>query len=290
MSRITWDAPGDRVFETGVDQGVLYIPDNTGAYENGVAWNGLTSVTESPSGAEASAQYADNVKYLNLYSAEDFAATLEAFTWPDEFNVFDGSAEIAPGVLAGQQTRRPFGLSYRTIKGNDLLGNDYGYKLHLVYGCQASPSEKAFSTVNDTPEAIAFSWALTTTPVPVPNKKPSAIITIDSTMVDPGRLAILEQVLYGSTGVNPKLPLPASIIAYMESDATLVTPVKPAFNDATNTITITTETGMYYTIGGIEVPAGAVVIEEDTIVTVHAEDGYVFPAITDVDWLYEYTP
>lgn len=214
--KLTWDKTGEREFETGVDRGVLYVPDNTGAYTSGVAWNGLTTVTESPSGAESNKQYADNIPYLNLKSAEEFGATVEAFTYPDEFGQFDGSAQPEPGVYVGQQTRKSFGLAYRTLKGNDLDGTDYGYKLHLVYGCDAAPSEKAYATVNDSPEAITFSWELTTTPVAVTGMKPTAQITIDSTKVAPADLAALETILYGddgTPGVEPRLPLPDEVIS-----------------------------------------------------------------------------
>jgi hypothetical protein len=183
MAELVWDAIGERIYETGVDHGVLYIPDEAGAYDDGVAWNGLVSVSETPTGAEPNAQYADNIKYLNLFSAEEFGATIEAFTYPDEFAQFDGLATPAPGVNVGQQRRGVFGLSYRSKIGNDVDGDDLGYKLHLVYGCQASPSEKAYNTINDTPEAITFSWDITTTPVAVSGLKPSSIITINSTEV-----------------------------------------------------------------------------------------------------------
>lgn len=290
MSKITWDEVGQRVFETGIDHGVLYIPNAQGQYVNGVPWNGLTGITESPSGAEASAQYADNIKYLNLYSAEDFAATLEAYTWPPEFNRFDGMASPTPGVHVGQQNRKPFGLSYRTIKGNDIEGNDYGYKLHLVYGCQASPSEKAYATVNESPEGITFSWSLTTTPVSVPGLKASAFLTIDSTMVNPTRLAALELVLYGDTGVDPQLPMPATVITMMSDDSSIVTPTQPAFDEEANEITIPTVTGVVYYINGTPVPAGVLEISEDTIVTAGPAEGYVFAAGIDDDWFYNYTP
>jgi hypothetical protein len=214
MAEIVWDQVGDRFYETGVDHGVLYIPDPiTGAYDTGVAWNGLVSVTESPSGAEANAQYADNIKYLNLISAEEFGATIEAFTYPEEFAQFDGVSSPAPGVLIGQQARRGFGLSYRSLVGNDIDGSDHGYKLHLVYGAQAAPSEKAYTTVNDSPEPITFSWELTTTPVAVTGLKPTAIITIDSRTADPADLAALEAVLYGGAATEPELPLPDAVIA-----------------------------------------------------------------------------
>lgn len=215
MAVLTWDDIGERYYETGVDHGVLYIPDVAGVYDNGVSWNGLVSVTESPTGAEPTAQYADNIKYLNLFSAEEFAATLEAFTWPDEFNQFDGLAEPTPGVLLGQQNRGVFGLSYRTRVGNDLDGDEHGYKLHLVYGCKASPSEKAYTTINDSPEAIAFSWEISTTPAPVTGFKPTSIIVIDSRTADPTDLAALEVILYGAAAVEPKLPTPDEVIAAM---------------------------------------------------------------------------
>jgi hypothetical protein len=214
MPELVWDQIGDRLYETGVDHGVLYIPDAiTGVYDEGVAWNGLVTVTESPSGAEASPQYADNIKYLNLYSAEEFGATIEAFTYPPEFAQFDGYSTPAPGVSIGQQGRRGFGLSYRSLVGNDVDGADHGYKLHLVYGCMASPSEKAYGTQNDSPEPITFSWELTTSPVPVTDMKPTAIIVIDSTVVDPADLAALEVILYGAVATEPKLPTPDEVIA-----------------------------------------------------------------------------
>ena len=215
--RISWDDTGKRLYETGVDRGVLYPVGLEGAYGNGVAWNGLTAVTESPSGAEATALYADNIKYLNLYSAEEFGATIEAYTYPDEFAVCDGSAEIEQGVTIGQQARKSFGLCYRTMLGNDVDGTDHGYKLHLIYGAMASPSEKAYASVNDSPEAIAFSWELTTTPVNVEGFKPTASLTIDSTKCDPEKLKALEGILYGSETAEPRLPLPDEI-------ATLMTP------------------------------------------------------------------
>lgn len=211
MVAITWDDADKRTFETGVDHGVLYIPNETGAYLNGVAWNGLVSVTESPSGAEANPQYADNIKYLNLISAEEFGATIEAFTYPEEFGQFDGSAEVAPGIIIGQQVRKPFGLSYRTKVGNGL-DSEAGYKLHLVYGALAKPTEKAYNTVNDSPEAITFSWELSTNPVSVPGYKPTALLTIDSTKVESADLIALETILYGSSSA-PKLPTPTEVFA-----------------------------------------------------------------------------
>jgi hypothetical protein len=212
MPPLVWDQVGERLYEVGVDHGVLYLPDATGVYNSGFAWNGLTTVTESPSGAEASPQYADNIKYLNLISAEEFGATIEAFTYPEEFGQCDGTDLPAPGVAVGQQGRKMFGLSYRTRVGNDVEGSDFGYKLHLLYGCQAAPSEKAYATINDSPEAIAFSWEVTSTPVPVTDRKPTSLIVIDSTVVDPADLQALEDLLYGAT-VAAALPTPDAVIA-----------------------------------------------------------------------------
>jgi hypothetical protein len=214
MPALVWDLVGDRFYETGIDHGVLYIPDATGVYATGVAWNGLVSVTESPTGAEATAQYADNIKYLNLISVEEFGATIEAFTYPPEWNEFDGLAVPEEGVFVGQQPRKMFGLSYRTRVGNDIEGDSYGYKLHLVYGCQASPSEKAYNTINDSPEAITFSWEISTTPVPVTGLAPTSLLVIDSGIVDPAKLTALEAVLYGDT-LAAKLPSPDEVIAMM---------------------------------------------------------------------------
>ena len=212
MSKLVWDQTGDRLYETGVSKGVLY-PQVSGAYPKGVAWNGLTAVTESPSGAEATALYADDIKYLNLMSAEEFGATIEAYTYPEEFEACDGSASLATGVNIGQQKRQAFGLCYRTVLGNDEDGNEYGYKLHIIYGCLAAPSEKAYATINDSPEAITFSWEVTTTPVTVEGFKPTACVTIDSTKVDGTKLAALEAVLYGDEDTEASLPLPDAIKA-----------------------------------------------------------------------------
>ena len=217
MAKIAWDKTGERFYETGVKNGVLYIQEG-GAYPKGVAWNGLTAVTESPSGAEATPLYADDIKYLNLLSAEEFGATIEAYTYPDEFAACDGSAALVDGVMIGQQARKTFGLCYRTTIGNDTNGNDYGYKLHIIYGALAAPSEKAYATINDSPEAITFSWEVTTTPVNVTGAKPTASITIDSTKADPTKLAALEDILYGKDGEpgnEPRLPLPDEIKTLM---------------------------------------------------------------------------
>lgn len=212
MAALQWDQVGERVFETGVDHGVLYLPDETGVYDTGFAWNGLVSVTESPSGAESNKQYADNTVYLNILSAEEFGGTIEAFTFPKEFMLCDGTAAPKIGVFVGQQPRKPFGMSYRTKVGNDL-DSDAGYKLHLVYGALASPSEKGYTTVNDSPEPITFSWEFTTTPVTVTDLGPTAILTIDSTQVDAGDLAALELLLYGAVAAEPTLPTPDEVIA-----------------------------------------------------------------------------
>lgn len=220
MSRLTWDTTGERYYETGVKQGVLYPIQADGKYTKGVAWNGLTAVTESPSGAEATALYADDIKYLNLLSNEEFGATIEAYTYPDEFADCDGSAALATGVMIGQQKRKTFGLCYRTTLGNDVDGNDYGYKLHLIYGCLAAPSEKAYATINDSPEAITFSWEVSTTPVNVAGFKPTSQITIDSTKADETKLAALEDILYGKDGdtsTEPRLPLPDEVATLMSN-------------------------------------------------------------------------
>ena len=212
MAKLIWDASGTRTFETGADHGVLYVREDAG-YGEGVVWNGLTAVTESPSGAEASAQYADNIKYLNLVSAEEFGATIEAFTYPDEFGECDGTAEPRPGLIFGQQKRKGFGFSYRTKLGNDSVGQDYGYKLHLVYGALAKPSEKAYATENDSPEAITFSWEITTTPETAPEPYNNlASITIDSTKVTAAAMTALEKILYGDAATEPRLPLPTEVL------------------------------------------------------------------------------
>lgn len=215
MSKIKWDNVGERYYETGVKMGVLYPIQTGGVYNKGVAWNGLTAVTESPSGAEATALYADDVKYLNLMSNEEFGATIEAYTYPDEFAECDGSAALATGVMIGQQKRKTFGLCYRTTLGNDVDGNDFGYKLHLIYGCLAAPSEKAYATINDSPEAITFSWEVSTTPVAVEGFKPTSCITIDSTKADETKLKALEDILYGSESEEARLPLPDEVAELM---------------------------------------------------------------------------
>ena len=211
MAKLVWDESGKRVYETGVRNGVLYVQGESGSYENGVAWNGLTAVTESPSGAEPTALYADDIKYLELFSAEEFGATIEAYTYPEEFEACDGSASLGKGVTIGQQDRKAFGLCYRTVVGNDVKGNEHGYKLHLVYGAKAKPSEKAYATVNDSPEAVTFSWEVTTTPVNVAGFKPTASVTIDSTKIDADKLKGIEDKLYGTASEEATLLMPDEI-------------------------------------------------------------------------------
>lgn len=221
MSKIVWDATGERLYETGTDRGVLYPQASDGTYPLGVAWNGLSAVTESPEGGEAEDTYADNIKYLSLMSAESFGGTIEAYTYPEEFEACDGSADIVAGVTANQQTRKAFGFSYRSLLGNDIDGNDYGYKLHLIYNAKASPSERAYQTVNDSPEAITFSWEFKTTPIPFTDTtlglKPTAVITINSKKVDATKLAALEDMLYGTENADPKLPTPDEVVTLFKT-------------------------------------------------------------------------
>lgn len=284
MTKLKWDGAGDRVYETGVDHGVLY-PTELGVYVAGVAWNGLVSVTKSPSGAEATTLYADNIPYLNLVSAEKFGASIEAFTYPAEFASCDGTASPVVGITVGQQRRTPFGLSYRSLVGDDLQATDAGYKIHLIYGALAAPTEKAYSTVNDTPEAITFSWEVTTTPVEVPGFKPSAEIVLDSTKLPADKMAELEDVIYGTVGQAARLPLPEEVFAIFESTTTVVKPVAPTA--AGNVVTIPVVTGVVYTINNI-VKAGAVTITEDVLVVAKPAVGYKFPPVTDVDWFFEH--
>lgn len=294
MAILTWDNVGERQYETGVDRGVLYIP-TAGVYDIGYAWNGLVSVTESPSGAEATAQYADNIKYLNLISAEEFGATIEAFTYPKEFAQCDGSATPQPGVVVGQQDRKQFGLSYRTRVGNDVSGTAAGYKIHLVYGAQAAPTEKAFTTINDSPEAITFSWEITTTPVSVTGLKPTAILTIDSTKANAASLLVLENALYGTAGTAPRLPLPDEVIAMFAGTVTVVTATQPSFVAAGGTATIPTITGVVYRRGDTNavIPAGAFVVPVIAtpfiIKAAPASGAYQLAPGTDDDWSFTRT-
>ena len=218
MAKLVWNEAGKRLYETGVDRGVLYVSNGSGRYNKGVVWNGLVSVNESPSGAEATPLYAGNVKYVELMSNEEFGASIEAYTYPEEFEQCDGSAELADGITIGQQPRKSFGLCYRTKIGNDTAGDEHGYKIHLIYGAKAAPTEKSYTTINDSPEAITFSWEITTTPIEVAGHKPTATLTIDSTKVSPTTLAAIENKLYGDTTGEATLPTPAEILALIEED------------------------------------------------------------------------
>lgn len=291
MTKLAWDKTGERFYETGVDRGVLYIPNVSGVYDHGYAWNGLTTLTESPSGADSNPQYADNIKYLNLLSVEEFGGTIEAFTYPDQFAQCDGTATPQAGVTMGQQSRKTFGLSYRTKVGNDVAGNDYGYKIHLVYNALAAPSEKAFATVNDSPAAMAFSWGFTTTPIDVGviggmTYKPTASMVVDSTKVDATALAALEDALYGTVGVDPRLPTPAEVIAFFSGTVTEVVPTAPTYDAGTDIITIPAVTGVNYFVDGQLVPSGPFgPITESKLVEAMPAAGYKFPPTTDNDWL-----
>ena len=216
MAKLVWDQAGQKFFETGVSNGVLYVSDGQGGYLKGVAWNGLTSVAENPSGAESNPVYADNIKYLNIISAEEFGATIEAYTYPDEFMECDGSAQVVAGVNIGQQARKSFGISYRTRVGNDVAGDNLGYKIHVIYNCQAAPSGKTYSTVNENPEAITFSWEVTTTPVPVEGFRPTATVVFDSTKLDAEKMAAVENALYGGASSEPGLPSIEELLALVQ--------------------------------------------------------------------------
>jgi hypothetical protein len=288
MSALTWDGLAERYFETGVDHGVLYHQVG-GVYNDGEAWNGLTGVTESPSGAESNKQYADNIPYLNLFSAEEFGATVECFAAPDGFLVYDGVVKTANGLQIGMQKRPVFGFSWRTKKGN-ALDEDPGYILHLAYGLQASPSEKGYTTVNDSPEPLTFSWTISSTPVAVTGHKPTAIVKIDSTdpTVSPANLAALETILYGAPGVDPRLPLPDEVDAILGTGVVAVTPTAPTYDSGTDTITIPGTLGVIYSIGGVDKAAGPVVITEDTVVEARPAPGYTFTGTFVTAWLIEY--
>lgn len=262
MTALTWDQVGEKVYEAGVDHGVLYLPDELNEYTEAHPWNGLVTVTETPSGAEANKQYADNIAYLNLQSAEDFGATIEAFTYPEAFAECDGTALPAPGVAVGQQGRKVFGLAYRTKVGNDVEGTDAGYKIHLIYGAQASPSEKAYGTINDSPEAITFSWELTTTPQPAPDPlKPTSLIVVDSTKVDPANLAAFEDIVFGNAADDARLPTPTEVVALFSSGLTNVDLTlaanQPTFVEATGVITLPAVTGVQWKVGGQNRAPGA---------------------------------
>ena len=286
MAKLTWDNTGERLYETGVNRGVLYIPNQQGVYDRGVAWNGLTTVTESPSGAEPTAIYADNIKYLNLIAAEEFAATIEAYMSPKEFDQFDGLATPAPGISIGQQTRRSFGLSYQTRVGNDIEHQDHGYKIHLLYGATAAPSERSYTTINDTPEAMSLRWELSPNQIDVgEGYKPTSLIPIDSTKVAAPQLAELELALYGSPATEPRLPSPAEVIAMFTAGAIEVTTVEPTYDNITHMITIPSVTGVVYSVDGIDRPAGPFGPSvEDTIVEAFAAPGYILSGESEDTW------
>jgi hypothetical protein len=300
--KLTWDNVGERLYETGVDHGVLYIPNAGGVYDSGVAWNGLTTFTESPTGGESTKTYADNLPYLNLISVEELGATIEAYTFPEEFAQFDGLSVPSPGLYVGQQSRKAFGLSYRTRIGNDLEGADFGYKLHLIYNASAKPSERANTTINDTPEAITLSWELTTIPVPVDGTnpvtgkeyKPTAQLTIDSTKVDPTKLAQLEDLLYGTAGSDPQLPTPTEVIALFAAGLTQVNmgafANQPTYDDATHIITLPAVTGVQWQINGLDVTSGAQpalgIGETAEVTAIPADSNHVI--VGDNDWTFDY--
>jgi hypothetical protein len=290
MAPLTWDGTGEREYETGVDHGVLYPLNTTnGLYDDGVAWNGLTTVTETPSGAESNPQYADNIKYLDIRSAETFGGTIEAFTYPDEFAACDGSYAPQAGVNVGQQDRAVFGMSYRTKVGNDANA-EAGVKLHLLYGLTASPSEKAYASVNDSPEAVAFSWEVTSNPVPVTGKKPTSLLTIDSTKVTSAAFAELEDFLYGTEGSDPSLPSPDAVLAIFSAALTGITLLVPGF--AANVITIPTLVGATYYVDGVVHAAGALpalTTGQSKIVSARPNVGYKFNTPFVDEWLYKYT-
>lgn len=292
MTELAWDQPGEREYETGVEKGVLYLPTG-GVYNIGHAWNGLTNVTESPSGAEPSPQYADNTKYLNLISVEEFGGTIEAFTYPDEFGQCDGTQEAEPGVLVAQQIRRPFGLSYRSLLGNDLEATEFGFKLHLVYGALAAPSEKAYSTVNETPEPVPFSWEFSTTPVPVTDMKPSSLLVINSTKVDSDAMDSLLEELYGTDITDPRLPLPDEVIALFGGSVTEVTATAPTWNATTGVATIPSVTGVRYrradTNAVVTGTTTAIASGASIIFTAETLPGYVFSEFSDDDWSFTRT-
>lgn len=294
MAVLQWDQTGQRFYETGVDRGVLYIPNAAGDYVIGYAWNGLTAVTETPSGAESNPQYADNIKYVDLISAEEFGGTIEAFTYPDQFAQCDGTATPSAGVSVGQQSRKTFGLSYRTKIGNDI-NQDLGYKLHLIYGALAAPSEKAYATVNDSPEALTFSWEFSTTGAVVSGLKPTSLLVIDSTKVTPANLSALENFLYGTAGTDPSLPLPGAVLALFSGAVTLVdlsqTANAPSYNTTTKVVTLPTVAGVTWRINGtVRTPGAqpALTTGQTSVVTAHLAAGYAFHPNSDDDWTFSF--
>ena len=290
MSKLIWDAIGERFFETGISHGVLY-PLNAAlnTYPLGYVWNGLTGVTETPAGADLTDLWADDIKYASIRAADTFGATIEAYTYPEKFAECDGSAALVAGIYIGQQSRKTFGFAYRTVIGNDAEGLDgaAGYKLHLIYGASAAPSEKAFATINDSPDAITFSWELSTTPVPVTGHKPTALLTIESTKVDPTKLAALEDILYGTASLAPRLPLPNEVATLMTGTA--VIPTVPTFVAATGVLTIPALTGVIYLVNGVVTVAGpmvAMVGGVSAVVTADPAATYYFAAGTNDAWTF----
>lgn len=295
---LVWDQVGERRYETGVDKGVLYPVADDGAYDDGVAWNGLESVTETPTGADATKTYADNIPYLNLISQELLGGTIAAYTYPDEWAECDGSASPTPGVRVGQQRRRPFGMCYRTRVGNDVEGPDFGYKLHLLYGATASVSERAYTTINDTPEALTFSWPFTTIPVAFADEgnaglKPTSMLTIDSTKEDLDNIAALEAILYGDDETEARLPSPDEVLALFAGTATevnLSTPAnQPTYNAGTHVVTIPTVTGVTWTKNGAPATPGAqaaMTVGQTSHIVAHPTSGHVLSG--DTDWDYDY--
>jgi hypothetical protein len=289
VSVVTWDGPGQRKFEAGVDHGVLYpLNVETALYDFGVAWNGLTAVNEKPGGAAANPQFADNIKYLNLLSAETFAGTIQAFTYPDEFGACDGTATPTAGVSVGQQARQTFGLCYRSKIGNDV-STDLGFKLHLVYGCLASPSEKDYSTINDSPNAVALSWDFNSSPITAAGLEPLSLLIIDSTKVDSGALSSLMDLLYGTVSTDPSLPPPDTIIALFEATITSVTLSPPTFNGA-HTITIPSQTGVTYRVDGVVHAAGSQLLTtgQSKVVTASPNTGYKFNTPYVDRWMFTF--
>ena len=287
MSVVTWDAATDRVYETGVDHGVLY-PAVAGLYPLGVPWNGLTTVTESPSGAESTKTYADNILYANLLSKEFWGGTIEAYTYPPEFEPCDGQAVPEPGVTIGQQPRQPFGFCYRTIKGNASEGNAFGEKLHLVYGCLAAPSERANTTVNDAPAMVNFSWAVSSTPEVVDGYDPTSTITIDSTTVDADSYAALKDLLYGTEGTDPTLPMPNEVLALFAGTVVSVFPTAPTYDSGTDLVTIPSVTGVEYLMGGVVQTAGTHAITDDVVVHARPLAGYIFSQPSVDEWFFNF--
>lgn len=293
MSKLEWDKVGERFYETGVSNGVLYIPSITGQYTQGYAWNGLTGVTSSPSGAESSKQYADNIAYLNLTSAEDYGATIEAFQSPAAFDQCDGTAVPIPGILVGQQRRKTFGFSWQSLIGNDIEGQDHAYKIHVIYGAQATPSEKAYTTVNESPEAATLSWTVTTTPAPISpaivlegrELKPTAYLAFDSRHFSTAKMQALKDVLYGTASTQPRLPTPYELITLMSTDVAEVTPTAPTFDDTDNTVSLPATPGVVYTINGQPVE-GDVVLDKSAVVYAVPALGYRFPEVTQTQWAY----